>query len=235
MMAIGGRVGKRSEGRDKFALGLVIAVVLALIFYVIPLIAYIFIFGPSLTNSHEKWGQFGDFIGGFLNPLYALLAFLAVLLSLSIQRSDFNREMNYLSTSSYKEDIYRIIMGINEEIDKVLEINVGGALTIRTMAYEANRQKNIKPKEKPYIDFITHARDPGQYIGAHHSRLKQLIKELHHHLTVYDELTGESPKPIVEYFTRKTADLIQMIEDVGGVEASTIAFFKNRGRPLSER
>lgn len=228
-----GRSGKRPEGKDRFVTGLVVAVALALLFYVIPLIAYIFTYGTSLTDSHEKWGQFGDFIGGFLNPLYALLAFLAVLLSLSVQRSDFNREMTYLSSSSYKEDVYRIINGIIEEIDKVLEINVGGELTIRTMAYEANRQRNIKTKERPYADFITHARDPGQHIGAHYSRLKQLVRELHYHLVVYDELTGDSPKPVAEYFTRRTGDLIKMIEDVGGVGASTIAFFKDRDRPLS--
>ena len=58
---------------------------LAIAFAVLPLVAYIGMFGAKWSQSHDVWGQFGDFFGGFLNPIFALLAFVAVIYNLQLQ------------------------------------------------------------------------------------------------------------------------------------------------------
>jgi hypothetical protein len=222
---------RNSRGRDRLATGLHAALVLAVLFYLVPVIAYMNTFGWVRGSSHEQWGQFGDFIGGFLNPLYALLAFIAVLVSLSLQRSDFKEELRYLKDSSHKEDIYRIISTVYEEIDKVLDIRFGVTqeLSMRIMAHEALRQKNMSLKVAPYLDFLTYAKDPTQFIAAHYLRLKYLVEELRRLLSAYEKLVGEAPKPVVEFFARKTAGLIQMFKDMGDFDPETIDFFEKRG------
>lgn len=44
--------------------------------------------GFDISNNPEKWGQFGDYVGGLLNPLIALFAFYWLTQSLRIQVSE---------------------------------------------------------------------------------------------------------------------------------------------------
>jgi len=208
-----------------------VALGLAVLFYLVPVIAYVSTFGWVWSSSHEQWGQFGDFIGGFLNPLYALLAFIAVLVSLSLQRSDFKEELSYLKESSHKEDMSRIISTVYEEIDKVLDIRFGvkQELSMRFMAHEAIRQKGMSSRVSPYLEFLIYAKDLTQFIAIHYLRLKYLVEELRRLLSAYEKLVGESPKPVVEFYARKTAGLIQMFEDMDDVDPKIIDFFKERG------
>ena len=49
-------------------------------------------FGPNILEDHEKWGQFGDFLGGTTNPILAFLTFLGVLWTISITYEQFNNQ-----------------------------------------------------------------------------------------------------------------------------------------------
>lgn len=54
---------------------------------------YVATFGNTLSDQHELWGQFGDYVGGVLGPILALLALVALLITLHIQ----SREMEISS------------------------------------------------------------------------------------------------------------------------------------------
>jgi hypothetical protein len=56
------------------------------LFVSITVICYVDRFGTSLSDEQEKWGQFGDFMGGFLNPIIGVAGFVGVLYSLHQQR-----------------------------------------------------------------------------------------------------------------------------------------------------
>lgn len=43
-------------------------------------------FGNELASSHERWGQFGEYVGGVLGPLFSFLALLAVVGTIELQR-----------------------------------------------------------------------------------------------------------------------------------------------------
>jgi hypothetical protein len=55
-------------------------------------------FSGDLVSTHEAWGQFGDFFGGTLNPILAMLSLFAILGALIIQ----SRELSH-STSALRE------------------------------------------------------------------------------------------------------------------------------------
>jgi hypothetical protein len=42
----------------------------------------------GLSNNQELWGQFGDFVGGTLNPILAFLSFMALLYTIKIQMDE---------------------------------------------------------------------------------------------------------------------------------------------------
>src|SRR6185295_13433682 len=43
-------------------------------------------FGGELSDSQERWGQFGDYIGGLLNPLLGTATLLGVIFTIGLQR-----------------------------------------------------------------------------------------------------------------------------------------------------
>lgn len=65
---------------------LVATLVLLITFYVTSvLFAYRSAFGGPLSSDQAIWGQFGDYIGGLVNPILAFLSFVGVLATLHLQ------------------------------------------------------------------------------------------------------------------------------------------------------
>lgn len=63
--------------------GLIGVVVISILFV---LLLYYFTFGNrKLSTSPEQWGQFGDYIGGVLNPIFACATFIALLYTIKLQ------------------------------------------------------------------------------------------------------------------------------------------------------
>lgn len=61
-------------------------IIIALIFTTVVISAFVLQFGhKSFANTSEEWAQFGDYIGGTLNPIFALLSFSALLYTITIQ------------------------------------------------------------------------------------------------------------------------------------------------------
>ncbi|SEU10236.1 hypothetical protein [Pseudomonas graminis] len=46
---------------------------------------YISVFSFQVLNDQEKWGQFGDYFGGVLNPILSFFAFVALLVTFRFQ------------------------------------------------------------------------------------------------------------------------------------------------------
>lgn len=67
-----------------------------ILFAISSFIILLFVFGLyfynfallGLSNNQELWGQFGDFIGGTLNPILAFLSFIALLYTIKIQTEE---------------------------------------------------------------------------------------------------------------------------------------------------
>lgn len=48
-------------------------------------------FGRGFSENTEQWGQFGDYVGGVLNPIIALAALSAILYAIRIQRTELDK------------------------------------------------------------------------------------------------------------------------------------------------
>lgn len=78
-----------------------LASLLAGAFFVAIIIPYVVNFGASWSKSNETWGQFGDYIGGSLNPIFGLITLLVILFNTRIQRKEIesNKEMMLAHTN----------------------------------------------------------------------------------------------------------------------------------------
>ncbi|MEI1280238.1 hypothetical protein V6Z05_18040 [Leptospira venezuelensis] len=53
-----------------------------------PFAFYFFQFNGELSHEHSTWGEFGDYFGGVLNPIFGFLSFIALLIALWFQQQE---------------------------------------------------------------------------------------------------------------------------------------------------
>ncbi len=72
-----------------------VASLMAGLFFIAIIVPYLINFGSGWSNSNEVWGQFGDYVGGSLNPIFGLITLLVILFNTRMQRREMenNREM----------------------------------------------------------------------------------------------------------------------------------------------
>jgi hypothetical protein len=225
---------------------LIIIGITAGLLLLVPVIPYISMYGSDLIYSHEKWGQFGDFFGGIMNPIYALLAFLALLYTISQQAlemrqatNEFRRsadtmqkQIDHLSLASRKEDLFKIIKDIDDELGEIHSIIVSAegkqpVLNLSHITHEGFRLRNTSVKSGAYLDFIRLANDSGSLVEATYLRLALAMGGLYKHLKLYSELSGTEASYVTEYFKNKYFMVAYLLNDAGSVDQEIIQYFQS--------
>lgn len=60
----------------------------AILLFIITLGAYFLNFHEGISTDHTEWGTFGDFMGGTLNPIFAIFSLAAILYTIKIQTEE---------------------------------------------------------------------------------------------------------------------------------------------------
>ncbi|MEX2474271.1 hypothetical protein [Marinobacter sp.] len=213
---------------------------------IVPVVGYILMFGSNPVYSHEKWAQFGDFLGGVLNPLYAFLAFLALLYTINLQRTELKQtrvefrrsadaaqqQIDHLKLSDKQENLIRIIQLIDQEIGQlrqtlVSEPGTQPAITVDHIAHEVYRQSSGQVPTGAFAKFLELARTPGTAVEALYSQLTTAVSELSSYL---QELEGvsDSQTSVVQYFKRKNERVVGLMRSAGGVDPQVLSYFQVR-------
>ncbi|GJL56448.1 MAG: hypothetical protein NPIRA02_35800 [Nitrospirales bacterium] len=96
-------------------------------------VLYFLNFQGQLSSEHERWGTFGDFIGGTLNPILSFLALIALLLTIVLQnreleatrqelsesRQTAQKQVAHLINEAKKNDIYKTIQVLENRLEKL--------------------------------------------------------------------------------------------------------------------
>ena len=88
-----------SEADWRFLRFSIVIVAVAVFLFFVSAFPYYTTFGSDLSGSHSRWGQFGDYIGGVLNPGISLLALLALLYAIHIQSRELTNSTRELQHS----------------------------------------------------------------------------------------------------------------------------------------
>jgi len=70
----------------------IVSIAITSLIGVFSLIIYFFHFNGGLSVSHNVWGEFGEFFGGVISPLVALLAFITVLYNFDLTKEQFQKK-----------------------------------------------------------------------------------------------------------------------------------------------
>ncbi|PTV59132.1 hypothetical protein [Pseudomonas putida] len=78
-----------------------LAVVLTALLIAISLLTlFVIKFGYAPSDSQESWGQFGDFVGGILNPLFSIIGLFALLHTIVLQSKELSKSTKELKASA---------------------------------------------------------------------------------------------------------------------------------------
>lgn len=77
---------------------------IAFIILFITLIFYFRHFNGVLSEDNAKWGTFGDFMGGTLNPLFALLSLFAIIYTIRIQTEELELTREEMKKSNLSQE-----------------------------------------------------------------------------------------------------------------------------------
>lgn len=61
---------------------------------------YLFMFHDGLSDDPGRWGQFGDYLGGVLNPVFSFLALIALLATFALQVRELRMSARELKNSA---------------------------------------------------------------------------------------------------------------------------------------
>ena len=75
---------------------------------VVVIVLYRFHFNGPLTADSGTWGEFGDFFGGTLNPIFAFLSFTALVVTLAIQTRQLDVSVRQLEASQKELESTRL-------------------------------------------------------------------------------------------------------------------------------
>ena len=64
---------------------------------------------PHPSEVHERWGQFGDYFGGILNPAIAWLALVTLLLTLNMQRREWRDARTAIARQSFERTFFEMV------------------------------------------------------------------------------------------------------------------------------
>ena len=65
--------------------------------FVLVLIPYIKNFGTTWSSDNDVWGQFGDYLGGSLNPVFGLLTLLVLLYNTRMQQREIKKNSRLMA------------------------------------------------------------------------------------------------------------------------------------------
>ncbi len=128
-------------------------------------------FHGSLSDGLDKWGQFGDYLGGILNPLFSLTALFAVLYTIKLQSKELHESTEQLKASAeaFKiqndvmirqqfENTFFQMLGLFNNTTETLETNKinnetikGRNCFIRLSPFMWDKLKNEIPNEKSHL------------------------------------------------------------------------------------
>lgn len=101
-------------------------------------------FHGDLSHKLEEWGQFGDYLGGILNPLFSLTALFALLHTIKLQTKELHESTEQLKASAEAFKIQNDVMMRQQFENKFFQMLGLFNNTIETLETNAINNETIK-------------------------------------------------------------------------------------------
>lgn len=168
------------------------------------IIAFYFIrFSESFSKDEATWGQFGDYIGGILNPLFSMIGIYALLHTIKLQSKELHESTEQLKNSAIALDLqnnvlvrqqfentfFQLFEVFNQLVKNMLlttlkdkknygreGINKVYFQRIKFVLYSNSTRKNIEKSELKDIEFLLKSLKINVELSAYFRTLYSIIK-----------------------------------------------------------
>lgn len=164
-----------------------LVIITAILLYVMLTVPYILKFGcfsfNCLSSDNDDWGQFGDYIGGLLNPALASIT-LAVISFTSLKQLLFIKEQNSALEKDKKEkdveertrSLEQIVKLMSVEFERVCYVPDRGYVSVRAAFSKMFTLDDVNgPKVN---EIITNIHKSSGLLIVHSLMLEQIVEEL---------------------------------------------------------
>jgi hypothetical protein len=181
---------------------------------------YRYKFGPNVLVDHEKWGQFGDFLGGTTNPLLAFLTFLGVLWTISLTHDERKEQ----KIESEKNDLYRIIETIFRQTNELVSAKILKQEVVLNRVFLSEEYLsfadllNMK-KNKPNWEALKEVH------SGHLLNIASSLTTLKHYISEYERLADN--RAVGDYYRIFYIMACFQLNELGFLNKDELAFFSD--------
>jgi hypothetical protein len=216
---------------------------LPIVFVLCVLGLYLHKFGASLPEQREHWGQLGDFFGGVLNPIFALLAFFAVVYNSGIQKlqlaqakEEYQAQIQTTRATTAqnlvnqeREDTLAVLKLISANLDELLNQRVLLPSTKQLVlcAYLVQEGARIGASSFGggiYREFVENAKKSGTELNGFYLRVLQSAEELATFVLLLEKLSAKN-SPYVTFYRHRYGVLYRFLQHVGGATNEATRFY----------
>jgi len=193
--------------------------IIGVLFFLFTILSYVNYFNGGIEPDTATWGEFGDFIGGTVNPIFGFLTFIGVLWTISLTY----KELHSQKAQQTKEDIYRLVNLLYVELKDALntEIQTGRILPVYPSKSEYLTIYDIfKAEGMDASSFYDLIETNQELFNRIHNMFGQMIFYLHE----YDRLAGNNYVSV--FFKTYFVTIVNNLCRVGAINGDLESFFE---------
>jgi hypothetical protein len=185
----------------------------AFISMVVAVSLYVKTFGNTIAQSHEVWGQFGDFLGGTTNPVLAFMAFIGVLWTIGLTY----KTMEMQRMEGLKNDCYKILTALHDTVMK--------KASEKTIDHSVVFNERLLSSKKYSISEITEMAQESIDWEAVSVTYRDELHEVSNHLVLYLKFlkhysTLSDNSLVVEYYFLQFKPLLDTFHKAGFMDVT---------------
>ncbi|GAA5109513.1 hypothetical protein GCM10023211_12960 [Orbus sasakiae] len=107
--------------------------ILILVAFCVAVYNYREIFGTEFSNDHSRWGEFGDFFGGFLGGISIIAVIYTLIIQqkqLKLQQTELKEQRNQQKLDSYERMVFWLIDSNQKILDEIYDLSVFKSLPV---------------------------------------------------------------------------------------------------------
>ncbi|MBE2166447.1 hypothetical protein IIQ43_18160 [Acinetobacter oleivorans] len=144
------------------------SIFIAILLIALVLISYFLHFNGGFHKDQDKWGTFGDFVGGTLNPVLAALAFYWLTSSIRLQIQELRDTRGVLEeTASHQREIATLEGKNVQTQQQILELQTASLTKQLQTAEQQQQQIAIQNFENIFFELLKTKNDAIQDISFH--------------------------------------------------------------------
>lgn len=123
---------------------------------------YVKAFGSEASKTQEIWGQFGDFVGGIVNPVVGLVTIVLLILTLQSQRKELQEQRSQAAVQGFEQTLNSWMSHYREAVYQTDYLKQDGVDKTRLVGLRA-LEAVVWSNKAPTMDEIVKSISPPSY------------------------------------------------------------------------